>query len=363
MIRRGPGGDIAIGVSGSSPNTASDSAAIELAARLTRARRHPAMAGLVALTLFLMLLFILSNLDIGNNERYAPPQKPRQPFWYRMSSSTGGGDDINGDDSIDDGYDPPPRVSGGGLPVAVPIKSPGTRSPPLPWLPKKPTTRPRPQRPPVDLPTLSESPPEPSESSSSIEIPSIGSDGERNPIVIGRTRAVTLGDFYHKSNKSSSPKCAELFDFAYTSWWAAQSKPFCESRNNDNSESSSSLECRVTRHPRLPGPTGPHTLCDGRQLVVDFAKLVPTLCAKHRPGYFCDGGPTYKEWQRGALSGACTKTPEFHNQQFPVGFPRHIHLSYLFLMLSLISLLCMLRRIICVISLIHSKHKMLMMLS
>ena len=53
----------------------------------------------------------------------------------------------------------------------------------------------------------------------------------------------------------------------------------------------SSLTCRSTRFAHFPAATAPHTLCDGRNLVLRPALMGKANCPRNRAGYQCDGEP------------------------------------------------------------------------
>ena len=65
------------------------------------------------------------------------------------------------------------------------------------------------------------------------------------------------------------------------------------------------LRCRVMSDSHLPGPTAPHTLCDGANVYLYPALLTPTACLASRPGYKCDGPPIWWAYAPGALGAAC----------------------------------------------------------
>jgi len=77
----------------------------------------------------------------------------------------------------------------------------------------------------------------------------------------------------------------------------------------------------------LPHPTRPHTLCDGRNITVDFSRAVPAPCMKHRPGYFC-GERTYFNYLSDFLSGCCARRPEFALEAFPRDHLRDLFESF-----------------------------------
>lgn len=126
----------------------------------------------------------------------------------------------------------------------------------------------------------------------------------------------TMHAKFHTSNTSSSEICAREFDFAYLTAWNAKRATFCDPIAGR--QLASRLDCRVTHNHHLPPATAPHTLCDARNLVIDFARVSSAPCCKHRPGYFCDGSPTYHHYARGALQGTCTRTVDFQLSKFPV---------------------------------------------
>jgi hypothetical protein len=61
------------------------------------------------------------------------------------------------------------------------------------------------------------------------------------------------------------------------------------------------LVCRVTVDNHLPGPTAPHTMCDGANVVWDWGRMTEARCPLNRPGYKCDGGPVFYHYAPGAL--------------------------------------------------------------
>lgn len=67
----------------------------------------------------------------------------------------------------------------------------------------------------------------------------------------------------------------------------------------------------------LPPPTAPHTLCDGGNVVLNPALLIPTSCLPSRPGYKCDGPPVHWIFPPGSLSAGCTHTDALGPQSFP----------------------------------------------
>lgn len=77
------------------------------------------------------------------------------------------------------------------------------------------------------------------------------------------------------------------------------------------------LVCRVHVDEHLPGPTAPHTMCDGANIVLDVSKMTPSTCLVHRPGYKCDGEAVFWHYSKGAVGGACARSPEFTPFKFP----------------------------------------------
>ncbi len=77
------------------------------------------------------------------------------------------------------------------------------------------------------------------------------------------------------------------------------------------------LRCRVTVDAHLPGPTAPHTLCDGANVVLRPQLLVPTACLPSRPGYKCDGPPVHWLFPPGALGARCAATGALAPAAFP----------------------------------------------
>jgi hypothetical protein len=61
------------------------------------------------------------------------------------------------------------------------------------------------------------------------------------------------------------------------------------------------LVCRVTVDNHLPGPTAPHTMCDGANIVWDWGRMTEAHCPVNRPGYKCDGGAVFYHYGPGAL--------------------------------------------------------------
>jgi hypothetical protein len=77
------------------------------------------------------------------------------------------------------------------------------------------------------------------------------------------------------------------------------------------------LRCRVTVDSHLPGPTAPHTLCDGANVLLRPALLAPTGCLPSRGGYKCEGAPVHWLFPRGALGAACAPTAALAPAAFP----------------------------------------------
>ena len=78
------------------------------------------------------------------------------------------------------------------------------------------------------------------------------------------------------------------------------------------------LRCRVISDAHLPGPTAPHTLCDGANVYLFPARLSPTACLPSRPGYKCAGPPIHWAYAPGALAAACDAArPAFAPEAFP----------------------------------------------
>ena len=112
--------------------------------------------------------------------------------------------------------------------------------------------------------------------------------------------------------------CWLHYDFGYLEEWAGTAAPFCGADSaTPGVGGSAGLTCRGHVDAHLPPPTGPHVLCDARELVVDYSKLTPTVCLESRPGYKCDGLPVHYSFARGALSAACDTTPAFSPSAFP----------------------------------------------
>jgi len=147
---------------------------------------------------------------------------------------------------------------------------------------------------------------------------------------------------YHRSNE----QCWEHFDFGHLASWGATAALFCGGEGGAPdyarglpasalgeepaaqpsaaadavapAAGGSWLRCRVSVDAHLPPPTGPHTLCDGANVVLDTGRLSPTSCLASRPGYKCDGPPVHWAWGAGALAGACAPdAARFHAGAFP----------------------------------------------
>jgi Glycosyltransferase 61 len=141
----------------------------------------------------------------------------------------------------------------------------------------------------------------------------------------------------HKKNSH----CWDHFDFGMLQAWGETATPFCTPFSSNSKKvvsdyttskegvefykSSSWLTCRVQVDSHLPGPTAPHTLCDGNNILINYNSLIPTQCLDSRPGYKCDGPAVHWQFPHGALEGACEMRPEF----VPGAFPRD-HLMDLF---------------------------------
>lgn len=159
------------------------------------------------------------------------------------------------------------------------------------------------------------------------------SSSEDDPFAFGSAADLA----YHRSNEA----CWEHFDFGHLSSWNATARQFCggggapdygaglpaSSLSGGVSSTAdlvaphvagSWLRCRVTVDAHLPPATGPHTMCDGANIVLDAGLLAPTPCLASRPGYKCNGPPVHWSWGAGALSGACAVQPDvFHGGSFP----------------------------------------------
>ena len=89
-------------------------------------------------------------------------------------------------------------------------------------------------------------------------------------------------------------------------------------RRNVNGEGRGGwLRCRVHTDSHLPPATAPHTLCDGANIALDVARLVPTACLPSRPGYKCDGPPIHWTYPEGSLTAACARRPALVPDAFP----------------------------------------------
>ena len=122
--------------------------------------------------------------------------------------------------------------------------------------------------------------------------------------------------------------CYHTFGSGYLTWWAKRAKTLCRGDGGGGGPRGE-LTCRVHTHPLLNPPTGPHTLCDARGLVVDWRKLAPAACVKHRPGWKCGPG-AYNHYAPGALSAACATASRrgLDLKQFPKDHLRDIFGSF-----------------------------------
>ena len=109
-------------------------------------------------------------------------------------------------------------------------------------------------------------------------------------------------EHWHVGETERESKCYKLFDFGVLETWKKAKKELCMPGSDPDD---SALTCRVMRHPRLNAPTAPHTICDGRNVILDPKKLTPAKCCRHRPNYMCDGGATYHHYQHGAFKARC----------------------------------------------------------
>jgi protein O-GlcNAc transferase len=107
--------------------------------------------------------------------------------------------------------------------------------------------------------------------------------------------------------------------------WSSRARAFCTAHEG---EESSSLTCRVTVDDHLPGATAPHTLCDGRNIVLDTSRMQATTCLAYRPGYKCDGDPVFVGYGNSAVSGYCSRTDAFTLESFPRDHLRDIFGSW-----------------------------------
>jgi len=127
----------------------------------------------------------------------------------------------------------------------------------------------------------------------------------------------------HTDETLRSDKCYKLFDLGFLEHWKEKNKPICKPQSSSiapplstssgaNGDSAipgtlppGSLQCRVTKHPRLNAPTAPHTICDGTNVLFDPSLLGPAKCLRHRPNYMCGGKPSYHHYARGAFKSNC----------------------------------------------------------
>ena len=86
------------------------------------------------------------------------------------------------------------------------------------------------------------------------------------------------------------------------------------------------LRCRVMSDSHLPGPTAPHTHCDGANVYLLPALLTPTPCLPSRPGYKCAGSAIHWLYAQGALTARCASPA---GAMDPEAFPRD-HLRDMF---------------------------------
>jgi len=114
-----------------------------------------------------------------------------------------------------------------------------------------------------------------------------------------------------------SATCTNHFDFGMLQAWNALRKPFCAASSAGAAASSSALQCRVTVDRHLPGPTAPHTVCDGKDIVLSWKYMTPTNCVAHRPGYMCGGPAIWWQYAPGAVGGTCEPTEHFKATAFP----------------------------------------------
>lgn len=131
---------------------------------------------------------------------------------------------------------------------------------------------------------------------------------------------------YHMNNKV----CWQHYDMGLLDEWETQASTFCAPVGGAvDGVGPSSLTCRVMVDTHLPVATRPHTSCDGENIAMDFGVLRPAKCPKFRPGYKCGpGGPIHYHYPLGALKGACVKSPEFNNNNFPKDHLRDIFASW-----------------------------------
>jgi hypothetical protein len=99
----------------------------------------------------------------------------------------------------------------------------------------------------------------------------------------------TLHDRFHArfalSVRPDQAMCYNSFDYGMFDLWNKQAMPMCNPRSSSDPSRATSITCRKWVNPRLPQPTGPHVVCDAKNLVIDFRKLSPVPCCKYRPGY------------------------------------------------------------------------------
>lgn len=95
----------------------------------------------------------------------------------------------------------------------------------------------------------------------------------------------------------------------------------------------------------MPNPTGPHVLCQARNLYLNFAGMgarecLPWCncsaiateaikCPRSRPGYQCDGAATFQGYHKGALLGyGCERQETFVSDRFPRDHLRDVFDSF-----------------------------------
>lgn len=120
--------------------------------------------------------------------------------------------------------------------------------------------------------------------------------------------------------------CWDHFDLGFLDLWNKRTETFC---SPVSPQRGTHLRCRETIDKHLPPPTAPHTWCDATNLGIDFGKLRPCKCQKHRPGYNCKGDAVFYSYPKGALVGACNRVERsFHLSRFPRDHLRDIFDSW-----------------------------------
>lgn len=123
---------------------------------------------------------------------------------------------------------------------------------------------------------------------------------KKTGLLTGQT-SVPLPSVSHKQPQPGVD-CEALFGDNALEKWRSMSQTMC----SPMSPGASTLLCRIHTHPKLIPSTGPHTLCDGSNILLQLDYVSMSKCVTFRPGYNCaTQGLGYPSFRPGAWRADC----------------------------------------------------------